>query len=39
MIVYIGIVCFDEKKEFINSTQVCRIENSDITIIGDDENT
>ncbi len=39
MIVYIEIVRFDEKIKFLYSIQVCSIENSDITIIGDDENT
>lgn len=28
MIAYIGLVCFDENKEFIHSTQVCRVDNS-----------
>ncbi|KAL4434750.1 hypothetical protein ABPG74_017170 [Tetrahymena malaccensis] len=39
MIVYIGLVCFDENKEFIHSTQVCRVENSEVIITGDDEST
>lgn len=37
MIVYIGLVCFDENKEFIHSTQVCRVDNSEVIITEEDE--
>jgi hypothetical protein len=32
MILYVGLVCFDENKEFIHSTQVCRVEGSELVL-------
>ena len=37
MILYVGLVCFDHNKEFIHSTQVCRVEGSAVTIEKDDD--
>lgn len=37
MILYVGLVCFDQNKEFIHSTQVCRVEGSELTLEGDND--